>query len=130
MDPITSKEMKKETIDVYEFLREIIPIMSEDCDSEFWPPNEIDENMILDFFDSHGNFNYKGLTKDNKYPFRFIDDFEQRGDGSGYETFYIWKRKSDGKYFYYYCYDGRLEVFELTETQQQKVVKWDFECSY
>jgi len=67
---------------------------------------------------------------DDTYPFAYVTSFEQRGDGQGYETFYIFKRKCDGKHFYYYIYDGRIENWELTECKAEAKVVWDFECQY
>ena len=61
------------------------------------------------------------------FPYEFVDSLEKRGDGSGYYMNYIFKRKSDGKFFYYTSYDGRIEADELDETTQEVTVKWDFE---
>ena len=64
------------------------------------------------------------------FPYEFVDEVEQRGDGQGYETFWVFQRKSDGKYFCYYSYDGRVEEWELRETTKKVVVQWDFERQY
>ncbi len=61
------------------------------------------------------------------FPYEFVDDIEKRGDGSGYYMNFIFKRKSDGKFFYYTSYDGRIEEDKLEETTQKITVKWDFE---
>jgi len=61
------------------------------------------------------------------FPYQYIDSIEKRGDGSGYYMNFIFKRKSDGKFFYYTSYDGRIENDTLHETSQKVTVKWDFE---
>lgn len=64
------------------------------------------------------------------FPYEFVDEIEKRGDGSGYYANYIFKRKSDGKFFYYTSYDGRIEHDKLYETTQEVTVKWDFEKQF
>lgn len=61
------------------------------------------------------------------FSFEFIDTIEKRGDGDGYHTHYIFKRKSDDKHFYYYVYDGRVEKYKLEETKEVITKSWDFE---
>ena len=82
---------------------------------------------------------YEGFVRDALYclsdnseipesfPYEFVDEIEKRGDGDGYYANYIFKRKSDGKFFYYTSYDGRIEEDELDETTQEVTVEWDFE---
>ena len=64
------------------------------------------------------------------FPYEFVDEIEKRGDGSGYYMNYIFKRKSDGKFFYYTSYDGRIEHDKIYETTQEVTVKWDFEKQF
>jgi hypothetical protein len=63
-------------------------------------------------------------------PYVYETQVEQRGDGSGYETFFVFCRKLDGKFFTYYIYDGRIEEKYLAECSKKVVTKWDFECQY
>jgi hypothetical protein len=84
--------------------------------------------------EAYGDFVYDmllGLTEDGGCPetfgYEYVDSIEKRGDGSGYYMNYIFKRKSDGKYFYYTSYDGRVEENTLDETKQEVKVTWDFE---
>ena len=84
-----------------------------------------DENEIL-------NIIYEleyNIDTTNK-PFTFVETHVQRGDGSGEEYFYIFKRKSDGKYFYFYSYDGRVEYDYLEETHKEERICWAFDCHY
>lgn len=88
------------------------------------------------------NEEYEGFVRDILYdlsevggtpelfPYWFIDSIEKRGDGSGYYMNFIFKRKSDDKFFYYTSYDGRIENDTLRETTQEVTVKWDFEKSF
>lgn len=62
-----------------------------------------------------------------KFPYIFEDAIEKRGDGDGYYMNYIFKRKSDGKFFVYTSYEGRIEEDTLDETTKVVKVKWDFE---
>lgn len=64
------------------------------------------------------------------FPYEYVDSIEKRGDGDGYWMNFIFKRKSDEKFFYYTSYDGRIEEDELRETFQNITVKWDFEDSF
>jgi len=64
------------------------------------------------------------------FPYVFVDSVEKRGDGDGYHMNYIFQRKSDGKYFYYTSYDGRIENDELRETTKKVTTVWDFESSF
>ena len=64
------------------------------------------------------------------FGYEYVDSIEKRGDGSGYYMNFIFKRKSDGKFFYYTSYDGRIEEDELDETKQKVTVKWDFEKNF
>lgn len=68
-----------------------------------------------------------GGENPESFPYEYVDSIEKRGDGEGYYMNYIFKRKSDGKFFYYTSYDGRIEEDELDETTQKVTVKWDFE---
>jgi hypothetical protein len=61
------------------------------------------------------------------FPYEYVDEIEKRGDGSGYYMNFIFKRKSDGKFFYYTSYDGRIEENTLDETKKEVKVTWDFE---
>lgn len=61
------------------------------------------------------------------FPYEYIDSVEKRGDGEGYHMNYIFKRKSDDKFFVYTSYDGRIENDCSDETTQEITVKWDFE---
>jgi hypothetical protein len=66
-------------------------------------------------------------TIPESFPYEYVDSIEKRGDGDGYYMNFIFKRKSDGKFFYYTSYDGRIEEDTLDETKQKVTVKWDFE---
>ena len=68
-----------------------------------------------------------GGENPESFPYEYVDSIEKRGDGEGYYMNYIFKRKSDGKFFFYTSYDGRIEEDELDETTQKVTVKWDFE---
>jgi hypothetical protein len=61
------------------------------------------------------------------FPYEYVDAIETRGDGSGYYYHIIFKRKSDGKFFEYSSYDGRIEEDSLYETKQEFKIKWDFQ---
>ena len=61
------------------------------------------------------------------FPYEYVDSIEKRGDGDGYYMNFIFKRKSDGKFFYYTSYDGRIEENTLSETIRVVKTTWDFE---
>jgi len=82
-------------------------------------------DIIYSFFDTHSGFQEGEVTE--SFPYTPIDSIEKRGDGSGYYKNYIFQRKSDGKYFYYTSYDGRLEENTLDETTKVVTTVWDFE---
>lgn len=110
--------MSKETIKLEEFLMDV---------NEAFPnlkkkPNS--DDGLIDLFE----YFPKQIPK--AFPYTFEEEVSQRGDGSGYESFYVFKRKSDGKYFTYYIYDGRIEENVLTEATKQVKTTWDFECRY
>ena len=85
------------------------------------------DQEIVDFF--HGID--EGDTELSNYvPYEYVTEVEQRGDGSGYETFFVFRRKSDGKTFAYYIYDGMIEQRYLQECKSEVTTKWDFECTY
>jgi len=86
------------------------------------------KGKILKMFYPHDD-TFLFLDKEEN-PFTFIAEVDQRGDGSGYETYWVFQRKSDKKYFYYYSYDGRVEVWELVETNKEVRTQWEFECTY
>lgn len=81
------------------------------------------EDFVRDIF---WNLSEGGGTPED-FPYAYVDSVEKRGDGDGYYMNYIFRRKSDGKFFYYTSYDGRIEENELDETTQKVTVKWDFE---
>ena len=81
-------------------------------------------DLIVDFFCFFG---FKIIESQN---YRYIKSVSQRGDGQGYEIYYIFQRKSDSKYFYYYIYDVRIEEDKLEECRQIVTTKWDFETNY
>lgn len=64
---------------------------------------------------------------DKDFPYEHVEDVTLNGDGSGEDYYYIFKRKSDGKQFYYHSYDNRIEEEYLYETT--KIIKpvWNFE---
>lgn len=62
------------------------------------------------------------------FDFKFIDSVEKRQDDcDGYFNHHIFQRLSDGKYFYYCMYEGRVENNELEEAKKVVVESWDFE---
>jgi len=87
---------------------------------------------ITDFF--HGICDDHDWVKETEIipdlPYEFVTEVEQRGDGSGYETFFVFRRKLDGKTFAYYIYDGMIEQRYLDECKSEVTTKWDFECTY
>ena len=107
--------MSKETIDLCEFMSEMHRTAV-----------EMNDTFISDTFHQV----MEGFKYPEDFKYEYIDAVEQRGDGSGYETFYVFKRLSDGKHFYYYIYDCRIEQYELDECEQEVTVQWDFECQY
>jgi len=112
--------MKNETIKLTDFFKQInveIPTTKK---------GEIHRGNLLKFF---YEVSEKFPTGDNIL-YEYVDEVSQRGDGQGYETFWIFKRKSDDKYFYYYSYDGRVEYHELVETNKEVKTTWEFECQY
>jgi hypothetical protein len=84
------------------------------------------ERFVRDVFYDLSN----GGENPESFPYEFVDEIEKRGDGSGYYMNFIFKRKSDGKFFYYTSYDGRIEENTLDETTQKVTVKWDFESYF
>jgi len=82
---------------------------------------------LLDLFFTIGDEENK-IPED--CPYTFIESVEQRGDGEGYETHFIFQRKEDAKYFYYYIYDGRIEFDILQETKLVVKSTWEFETQY
>lgn len=51
-------------------------------------------------------------------------------DASGQSSIYVFKRKSDGKFFYYSMYEGRVEEYSLEECTKKEIVVWDFESTF
>ena len=87
------------------------------------------DHEIIDFF--HGIELPSGyVSKPQGLPYEYVTSVEQRGDGSGYETFFVFRRKSDDKTFAYYIYDGMIEQRYLEECKSEVTTKWDFECTY
>lgn len=66
----------------------------------------------------------------DSFPYEYVDSIEKRGDGSGYYMNFVFKRKSDGKFFYYCSYDCRIEDNELQETKQKVKITWEFESHF
>ena len=106
-------------------MKETIPLLNFLEDMKIAVPSKLSNRFILDLFNDDENFS---STAD--LPYDFIEEVSQRGDGSGYETFWVFERKSDGKYFFYYSYDGRIEGYELEETEKITNPQWGFECQY
>jgi len=106
--------MKKETIKLTDFLKDM-----------GWDYPKKNRDILEIFYGEEENFPFK--TTD---PYKYVESVEQRGDGAGYEIFWIFERISDGKFFYYYSYDGRIEEYELSETTKKVVTQWDFETQY
>lgn len=84
------------------------------------------KNSIMRMFYDFEN----SCDDDEKFPYKYIDGVEKRGDGSGYYMNFIFMRKSDGKYFYYTSYDGRVENDTLRETSKEVRTVWDFEENF
>lgn len=109
--------MNKETIKFEEFLKDA-------CSSSKIFKSYVDDDDIIgaliDFFDNE----YNEFEIGKKFPYEFIENFQERGDGEGYYTTYVFKRKSDGKYFGYTSYDCRIEEEYLYETEKSNVSKW------
>jgi len=62
------------------------------------------------------------------FGYEYVDNIEKKSDdASGYWNHKIFKRKSDGKHFYFQTYDGRIEEKYLEETKKVVVETWDFE---
>jgi len=108
----------KETIKLVDFIKDV-------NDHSNIVVNSNKKKQVLDFFEV-----VDSIVFDKEFLYTYEDEFEQRGDGSGYETFYIFSRNSDGKYFTYYIYDGMIEMNELEEATKTVKTVWDFECSY
>jgi len=67
----------------------------------------------------------------DKFPYEYVDTLDKKADdASGRWYLYVFKRKSDGKYFYYGIYEGRIEEYTLDECQKKEVVVWDFESMF
>ena len=90
------------------------------------------DEEIADFF--HGICDNHDWVKGTKIipdlPYEYVTEVEQRGDGSGYEKFFVFRRKLDGKTFAYYIYDDMIEQRYLEECKSEVTTKWDFECTY
>jgi hypothetical protein len=93
--------------------------------SQFLTQIGADENVDLRDFFYDGEY----LDYENDI-YKFEASLSQRGDGSGHETFYVFKRLADNKCFYYYIYDGMIEYDYLQPTEQKVTVVWDFERQY
>lgn len=114
------EEMGRETIALDEFLNDAKEVGLLKKNS-----NISDDRVIINFF-----YDIPDTSIPDEFPYEFVDDVTQRGDGEGYETFYVFLRKSDNKTFYYYIYDGRIEEHELSACGKKKNGQWDFECKY
>jgi len=108
--------MNNETIDLKEFLVSMNQIKADE---------DLDDYNILDFF-----FENDFKPQELFMPYEFIEEHEQRGDGSGYEYNWVFKRLNDGKYFRFYSYDGRVEYNELLETNGKMEWVWEFDQTY
>ena len=75
-----------------------------------------------------------GMQSDcpESFGYEYVDNVEKKSDdASGYHDHTIFKRKSDGKHFYFYSYDGRMdECDKLEETEKVVIESWDFEKSF
>jgi ribonuclease HI len=63
-----------------------------------------------------------GMEKEelpDSYPYEYVEWVEKRGDGSGYYTNHVIKRKSDEKYFYITSYEGEIEEDYFEETSKE-----------
>ncbi len=138
-DAIIAFEIDKEDIPQPEF-REIY--RCEECDRRYSKENKFcskDGSKIKTETIEVQSGEYDSFVRDILYdlsegegapelfPYEYVDSIEKRGDGSGYYMNFIFKRKSDGKFFYYTSYDGRIEEDTLDETTQEVKIKWDFE---
>ena len=85
------------------------------------------DESILDFFN---NQLYKDNINHPYQPFKFIEEFEQRGDGYGYETFYVFQNKETQELIYYYIYDGRIEYDEMQPCTVEVKRVYSFEEVY
>ena len=130
VDFITEGSKDRETIPLDDFLNDAkeVGLLGRKKDIH-------DDGVIRSFFydicdPEDAEYAGRPLATGESFPYDFVEDFEQRGDGQGYETFYVFKRKSDGKTFSYYIYDGRIEEHELSECWKKKNGGWNFECKY
>ena len=81
---------------------------------------------ILNFF---GGEVYLEMENESQ-PYKFKEEITQRGDGSGYETFYVFEEKETGEMIFYYIYDSRIEVYEMELCQLQLMPKYSFQGQY
>lgn len=86
----------------------------------------MDDDIKSNIFRLIADFEYK-CENDEKFSYKYIKMVEKRGDGSGYHMHFIFKRKLDNKYFFYYSYDGRIEETILEETSKVVTTVWNFE---
>ena len=67
----------------------------------------------------------------DEFSYESVDHFDKRGDGDGYYSCFIFKRKSDGQHFYYTSYDGRWDEEDTLSTCEPIIkTSWDFESSF
>ena len=97
-----------ETINLNEFMTDI---------GVSWKGTNPDDDLIRNTF-------YDEDFKDSSI-YKYVDQIERRGDGSGHETYFFFKRIEDGKHFFYYIYDGRIEESKLEEVTKKVTVVWD-----
>ena len=86
--------------------------------------SETAQSAIRRFF-----YDFDSINFPESFPYEFIESFETNEDcdRDTYWTHYIFKRKSDGKHFEYFMYDGRVEedtLYEVKKTTKKKTT-WE-----
>lgn len=104
--------MEKETISIKEFKKQVQCLFEED----------VDNRTLLHFI-------YDARTLDlSNFEFDYVTEKESKAeDASGYWTQFIFKRKSDNKYFAVDCYDCNEIDGDLYEVEMKIKMKYTWE---
>lgn len=90
--------------------------------------NEFMSDMINFLTNSYNQTDEDKAALEN-FPYEYLNYIdEEMEDTSNYMLYHLFKRKSDGKVFYFSSYSGDNSISkELVETKQETRVVWDFQ---
>lgn len=110
----------KETIKLMDFITDVITIVPE----YKFDGIDVDETEYI----SHILYDYEVINNCNEFTYEFVDMFTKKSTSGGYNTYIIYRRKSDDKYFSYCLCGSKVSDLLLRETSQindEIKLNWD-----